>query len=160
MRTAILTAIILAFVSTAQARPHHHYRQHYDHQNPVAVGLGYGFIHMMQSGGLSGPCRQAAHEGGPCGCHTEEFFFGRSDHVLNGLNMWLADTYGEVFRHVAPGPDTVAWWKHRHVAPVISTVHEARIGNRVVLAVTVDDYFGQHDVSIASVTAFVDPRSR
>ena len=73
--------------------------------------------------------------------------------------MWLADAYGDAFRHVMPGPNTVAWWPHRHVAPVVSSVHTAVINRRPVPAVTVDDYFGQHDVAIAGLV-FVDPFSR
>jgi hypothetical protein len=99
--------------------------------------------------GLPSDCLRAASMGGPCGCHTEDYFFHRTDHVLNGVNMWLANGWF-AFRRTAPGPGTAAIWPGRHVAPVVAVNGST---------VTVADYFGTREVRMAGLV-FVDPFSR
>jgi hypothetical protein len=152
MRTAFFTAILLACtIATASAHTRHHHYRHYAHQhvyrtNSMVRGLGYGLAHML--GSLSEPCRQAARMGGPCGCHAEEYFFHRSEHVVNGINLWLADEWRHAFRHVQCAAGTAAVWPGRHVAPVVSCDGGGRM--------TVADSWGTHEASIRGVV-FVQP---
>jgi hypothetical protein len=134
MRVLLLIGVLLAMCLPAQA--HQRLRQH---------------VITLLSPNLTEPCRQAARMGGPCGCWAEEHFFGRSDHVLNGMNLWLADEWRRVFPHVRPAAGTAAIWPGRHVAPVV-----AYNGGSTV---TVADSWGTHDVSIRGLV-FVDPYSR
>jgi hypothetical protein len=158
---AIAVACLLAlWASPGQARARH--------AAPVAVtawGWGYTALEIKRTrgsvmaqrgafyGSLSGACRLAARQGGPCGCHAEEYFFGRSDHQIEVggrmVNLWIADTWRHVFAHVPPAPGTAAVWPGRHVAPVIAV--SAR-------TVTVKDSWATHEVSKVGLV-FVDPRS-
>lgn len=99
--------------------------------------------------GLSAACRSAAAQGGPCGCFAQEQLLGTSARTVNGHNLWLADTWAQVFPRTAPGPGTAAVWPHRHVAAVVSEPHGGRI--------TVRDSWGTHDVRMAGLI-FVRPR--
>lgn len=115
----------------------------------ASTGYERGYS-VASSGGLSGPCREAARLGGPCGCHTAETLLGTSAHVYHGINVWLANGW-LAFQRVAPAPGTAAVWPGRHVAPVVAVNGDG--------TVTVEDYFGTRTVRMAGLI-FVDPRSR
>lgn len=89
----------------------------------------------------SAPCRQAARLGGPCGCYSSEFFFGRSIRSLWAVRAWYR------FPRSRPGPGTAAIWPGRHVAPVLS--YDGRM-------VTIRDAWRVHQVR-ASRLVFVRP---
>ena len=159
-----LAASVAALVASGSAQAHtrsqHHYR-HYAQRHHVvrasnfAQGLGAGLAHMLESAnrrGLSSACSSAARQGGPCGCMSEEHFFGTSVHVLNGNNLWLAATWAQVFPHVSAAPGTAAVFRggrrgYYHVAPVVAVD-----GSRI----TISDAYGTRSVSASNVT-FVQP---
>src|SRR5208282_4580927 len=68
-------------------------------------------------GSLPGPCYLARRQGGPCGCVAMGHIFGRYDHVLNGMNLWLARTWLG-FPRTSPRAGTAAVWGTRHVEAV------------------------------------------
>lgn len=111
--------------------------------------VGVGITSVVHA--LSAPCREAAREGGPCGCHTAEILLHTSEHVYHGINVWLANGW-LAFRHVAAAPGTAAVWVNRHVAPVVAVDYQGG-------TVTVADYYGTHTAQMAGLI-FVDPSSR
>ena len=123
--------------SRRAATHHRHYaRAHY--------GRSYGH----HGGSLPGPCYLARRQGGPCGCVAEGKIFGRFDHVLNGINHWLANAWLG-YPRTSPRPGTAAVWRgHSHVEAVISNNGDG--------TVTTDGPYGQRRVRIASVV-IVDP---
>jgi hypothetical protein len=154
MKTAFFTVIALAlFLSSATAHPRH-YRHH---ANPVAQSLGAGLIFMLQhknddprhrwhedwsvnpaGTGLPAPCRQAARMGGPCGCWAAYTLFGRLEHVVNGINLWLASDWLRFPRASSVSDANAAVYLGRggrayHVAPIVAGVAH--------------DYFGDHAVA-------------
>ena len=155
-------AIILGFLAfpvTAQAKGHYvhtgrahsfvsHRTVHVAHFRVAHHGRSYGHY-----GALAGPCYLAAHEGGPCGCHAEGYFFGRYDHVLNiggrMVNLWKADTWWQVFPRTTAHVGAAAVWPGRHVAPVVDVPKAGYV--------TVADSWGTHTVKTAGLV-FVDPR--
>jgi len=141
MISVVIMLVFLCFGTQAQAHPRRHV-------HPMVVGLGVGLIHMLRTAdsGLSAPCRQAAREGGPCGCWAAEHLLGTSEHVWHGVNVWMASDWLR-FRHVNPGPGTAAVM-HHHVVPVLADNGAT---------VTVNDSWGVHEVSKRAVIAFVQP---
>lgn len=134
MHKLALIALMLAVGSSAaQARHRHHGRHHTRHHH---------YAHHWAYHGLSGACRQAAAMGGPCGCVAEELIFGRSDHVLGGRNLWLAQAWLG-FPRSAPGPGKAAVWPHRHVEAVVRTNGDGTI--------TTNGPYGMRRVRLASV---------
>ena len=127
-------------------RPYRRTHQ-YARQARRGYGGGRGFIGRAFAG-LSGACRSAAAQGGPCGCFAQEQLLGTSARLWRGHNLWLAQTWAEVFPRAAPGPGTAAVWPHRHVAAVVSGPHNGMV--------TVHDSWGTHDVRIAGLI-FVRP---
>jgi hypothetical protein len=99
------------------------------------------------SGGLPGPCRQAARMGGPCGCWAEYTLFGRLEHVVGGWNAWLASSWlpsgghSHLVGSVAEANAAVYLSRSGrayHVAPIVAGVaHDSfgdhPVGGRVVL---------------------------
>ncbi len=112
-----------------------HYRRSYAH-----YGRSY-------SRALPSPCYLAARQGGPCGCVAMGHIFGRYDHVLNGMNLWLARTWLG-FPRTSPRPGTAAVWGTHHVEAIISNNGDGTI--------TTSGPYGNRRVRIASV-AIVDP---
>lgn len=110
-------------------------------------GGGGGFIGRAFAG-LSSACRSAAAQGGPCGCFAQEQLLGTSARTVNGHNLWLADTWAQVFPRAEPGPGTAAVWPHRHVAAVVGSPHNGMIA--------VHDSWGTHEVRMAGLI-FVRP---
>lgn len=99
---------------------------------------------------LSRPCQDAASKGGPCGCRTACKLLGICGfaHVVRGKNLWWAPDWFEYPRAI-PVNGTAAVYKNRHhVAPVKEANKDG--------TVTLDDYWGQHRVSLADVV-IVDP---
>lgn len=166
--SAILLACgVIALSATAgEARTRHHSYSHAP-AAPAAPGWGWGAgapqvayreqthgrATMARSarsygyGNLSGPCQIAARMGGPCGCIAESLLLGRTEHVLNGVNMWLASAW-LAFAHVPAGPGTAAVMRGHVVAVVADN------GNGTV---RVHDSWAIHDVSKRRIIAFVDP---
>ncbi len=101
-------------------------------------------------GALPGPCYLARRQGGPCGCVAEGIIFRRYDHVLNGVNLWLADAWLG-FPQAAPAAGTAAVWPGRHV--------EAVVANNGDGTVTTLGPRGHRRVRISSVV-IVDPHGR
>ena len=103
------------------------------YQNPVQRAVG----RLARGAGLPGPCRQAARMGGPCGCWAEYTLFGRLEHVVHGVNMWLAADWLRFRRVSSVGEANAAVYLSRrghayHVAPIVAGVAH--------------DYFGNHSV--------------
>lgn len=88
--------------------------------------------------GLSGPCQQAAHLGGPCGCVASEKIFG---HSVRGL--WSVAAWSQ-FPRTSPAPGMAAIWPGRHVE-IVTVVNNG----------TVITSSGRH-TSVARLV-FVDP---
>lgn len=101
-----------------------------------------------QVAGLPGPCYLARRQGGSCGCVAMGHIFGRYDHVLNGMNLWLARTWLG-FPRSSPKPGTAAVWGTHHVEAVVADNGDGTI--------TTSGPYGNRRVKIASV-AIVDPR--
>ena len=97
-----------------------------------------------------GPCQQAARMGGPCGCFAEGLLLGRYDHVLNGINMWLAPAW-LAFQRVPAGPGT-AGVMPGHVVAILADNGDG--------TVRVHDSWQIHNISKRRFIAFVDPRQR
>lgn len=95
------------------------------------------------AGGLSSPCRTAAHLGGPCGCFAAELIFGQPIRALWVAAAWLA------FPHVTPAPQMAAVWPNHHHVAIVESVN----GDGTV---TVHDSWATHRVSASRLT-FVDP---
>ena len=98
--------------------------------------------------GLSPSCRQAASQGGPCGCVAAEKLLGTSAHVVNGVNVWLANGW-LAFPRMSPAPGTAAVWPGRHVEAVVAVNGDG--------TVTTDGPYGMRRVRTAGLI-FVDPR--
>ena len=128
--TRILAAVALTLILVSTADAHRRY-------------YSYSYAN------LDAACTRAAHEGGPCGCWAEEHFFGRSDHVLNGWNPWLADEWRRVFPHVRCAPGTAAVYPGRHVVPVSACSPDGT-------TFTAEDSWGSHEASARGVV-FVQP---
>ena len=111
----------------------------------------YARTHRMRyagyGNGLSQACRQAASMGGPCGCVAAEKLLGTSAHVVNGVNVWLANGW-LAFPRTSPAPGTAAVWPGRHVEAVVAVNGDG--------TVTTDGPYGTRRVRIGSVV-FVDP---
>lgn len=118
---AALTFCLLVSTASAHGRYHHHV-------HPMVRSLGSGLVHMLDTkghrhgnhlrhyAGLSGPCVQAARQGGPCGCYASILFFG---HSVPGL--WRAMAWLEKFPRVPgpiPGVTAAVWGNGHHVAKV------------------------------------------
>jgi hypothetical protein len=130
--------------------PYRHRRYTHAYQRPRHAHRGRHVAHVVgirTSGSLPGPCYLARRQGGPCGCVAEGIIFGRYDHVLNGMNLWLANAWLG-FPRATPGPGTAAVWPGRHV--------EAVVANNGDGTVTTSGPYGQRRVRISSVV-FVDP---
>ena len=102
------------------------------------------------TGNLPSHCYAAARQGGPCGCFAEWLLTGHTEHVLNGVNMWLASAW-LAFQRVPAGPGTAAVMRG-HVVAIL-----ADNGDGTVRA---HDSWGIHNMSKRRVIAFVDPRQR
>lgn len=92
--------------------------------------------------------------GGPCGCFAEWLMFNKTPHVLHGWNLWLAQTWAEVFPRTEPQPGAAAVWPHRHVA-VIVKVHNDKTGKAV--AITTRESWGERRVSLAGLVIVQPP---
>jgi hypothetical protein len=159
---SIAAAMMIAILSTTTAQAHAH-RHHYAVQSQQQQASPWGWWNGDASwaprtqstqigysgGGLSAACREAARQGGPCGCWAETYFYGRTDHVLDGWNPWRADEWAHHLRHVAAAAGTAAVWPGRHVAPVVAVDYGRR-------RVTVADSWGTHEVGMAGLV-FVQP---
>lgn len=102
---------------------HWHARRHYARREvryarrsvrPIASALS----------GLNASVRDALYwlatrQGGPCGLTVERLVFGRSDHVLNGWNPWLAAEWLR-FPKAPPERGMVAVWRNRRHVEVVA----------------------------------------
>jgi hypothetical protein len=159
---AIFTLAVLATPSQARHRHHHYYSGHYGrylaqhYRNHERRRYAWRHRHRHYDNtppvahrGLSRPCQIARSMGGPCGCVAEEIIFGRSDHVLNGFNLWLANEWLR-FPRALPRAGTAAVWPGRHVEAVVAVN-----GNG---SVTTNGPYGLRRVSLSRVV-IVDPRA-
>jgi hypothetical protein len=133
---AMLAAGSLALVglstNTADAAYHrrhvtsHHFGRylaqrhlHYYHRHNRGYAVARRYQPRRAETGAKPSCFWTARSmGGPCGCWAEWVLLGLTQHVWNGVNMWLAQDWADHFRHVEPAPHTAAVFPHRHVAPV------------------------------------------
>ncbi len=118
--------------------PHHARRHHV----PRQARHGRSYSHRSYSG-LPGPCYVARRQGGPCGCVAMGHIFGRYDHVLNGMNLWLARTWLG-FPRTSPAPGMAAVWGAHHVEAIVATNGDGTI--------TTSGPYGNRRVRIGSVT--------
>jgi hypothetical protein len=138
--------LVFGFLSTAEAKSHyHHYSHHYSNRHYTSSR----HHHYAYNSSLSAACQEAAREGGPCGCWTEEHLLGTSAHILNGWNPWLAKEWKRVFPHVQAAAGTAAVFGNYHVAPVIGVSADRS-------KVTIEDNFGTYQISTSGLV-FVDP---
>ena len=108
------------------------------HRFAVARNEGNGGIRRAVANvaaGLNVSIRDAAYwlatrQGGPCGLTTERLVFGRSDHVLDGWNPWLARAWLR-FARASPQSGMVAVWRNgRHVEVVARDNGDGTIATR------------------------------
>ena len=71
----------------------------------------------------------AVRQGGPCGLTAERESFGRSDHVLNGWNPWLAADW-KGFPVTSPAIGMVAVWRNNSHVEVIHNLNGNGTFNR------------------------------
>lgn len=141
LATAFAIVGLMAIASQAGAHGRHHVH-HYRHVSHV------WHHHYAFRVGLPGPCYVAARMGGPCGCTAESKIFGTTEHVLNGVNLWLAREWHR-FPLGAPEAGNAAIWGNYHV--------EAIVANNGDGTITTDGPYGQRRVRISSVS-IVNPR--
>ena len=171
---AFITLVIAFVIATSSADARSRYRhRHYDvshhHFAHYLARRHASYIHVrrhwsrhvrhyrpQQVSGLPGPCQVAASMGGPCGCWAEYVLLGRLDHVLSGINMWLANDWLR-FPRAEASPGTAVVWPGRHVAPVVA-VHNDRTGRAV--AVTTRESWGLRRVSLAGLVIVQPPGRR
>ena len=154
MKIAAATLAALLMTTAAQAHANgHRYRAQPAQSQASPWGWWNGDASWAPRGspgsGLSDACRQAAREGGPCGCWAETYFYGRTDHVLNGWNPWRADEWAHHLPHVAAAACTAAVYPGRHVVPVVAVDYARK-------KVTVADSWGTHEASMVGLV-FVQP---
>lgn len=90
----------------------------------------------------------ARSEGGPCGCFAQHLAFGNTLRLFRGWNLWLADTWRQVFPRVEAAVGTFAVWPGRHVAKVVGV--DAR-------RVLVHDSWATHWVSRSGLVFVMPP---
>ena len=128
--TILLALVALAISATAgeaRAARHHHARAAYSEPGLAAWGWGatqarpaYRSRRPSVAGHEGDPAyRLAASQGGVCGLTVERLIFGRSDHILNGWNPWLANEWLR-FQRAAPIAGMVAVWPGRHVEIIMA----------------------------------------
>jgi hypothetical protein len=143
LATAFAFLGLMAVTSQAEAHGRHFTQhRHYHHTSRARHHYAYRVT-------LPGPCYVAARMGGPCGCTAESKIFGTTEHVLNGMNLWLAREWHRFPRSLSPQPGDAAIWGNYHV--------EAIIANNGDGTVTTDGPYGQRRVRISSVS-IVNPR--
>ena len=171
---AIAIVIGLLACTTAVEAKIQHPHQHQAHAAYAASGWGWGgdgaaqVAHREQGYGRATVARYGASVGNlpahcyaalshgtygtlkPCGCFAEWLLTGHTEHVLNGVNMWLASAW-LAFQRVPAGPGTAAVMRG-HVVAIL-----ADNGDGTVRA---HDSWGIHNMSKRRVIAFVDPRQR
>ena len=93
----------------------------------------------------------AVQQGGPCGLTAEREIFGRSDHVLNGWNPWLAHDW-KGFPETSPAVGMVAVWRDDSHVEVIHNLNGNGIFNRgrnLALVIVVDPHGDHRNVGYA-----------
>jgi hypothetical protein len=132
----------------------HHWARRWRHHVAVRYAASSSTHLRMPS-----DCWTAARMGGPCGCFAESLTFKITAHVLHGWNLWLAQTWADVFPKGPPVPGAAAVWPHRHVA-IIKRVHNDRTGKPV--AITTQESWGERRVSLAGLVIVhpLPPRPR
>ena len=136
MRVLLIIGVLLSSVSFANAAQRHHHYTSYAH------GANHHWGHRGYAN-YSAACREAAREGGPCGCFASEYFFHSS--ARGKWNSWLAWSWAQHFPHTAPAAGTAMVTPH-HVVAIIAVN-----GNRVLA----HDAWGDHWVVAHGV--FVNP---
>jgi hypothetical protein len=154
--------VVSVYPTWVQPQAHHRHaagRHRASHKSSKIAGhakvvrrraeVPHGNLYRYRGGGaLPGPCYLARRQGGSCGCVAMGHIFGRYDHVLNGMNLWLARTWLG-FPRSSPKPGTAAVWGTHHVEAVVADNGDGTI--------TTSGPYGNRRVKIASV-AIVDPR--
>ena len=156
--TRIVTTLALILFSLPASAHTRHYSRHVVHYAKAHTSPDQGFgaswfkpfndwpaqsvpeqpaRRAARGGGLPGPCQQAARMGGPCGCWAEYTLFGRLEHVVGKMNMWLAADWLRFPRASSVADANAAVYLSRsghayHVAPIVAGVAHDSFGDHPV----------------------------